>query len=245
MLLIRALLFTVLFYGWTTVLGLLVLPVMVVSRRLLNAYGRMWIAGALALLRVTVGITHQVRGADRVPEGPVIFAFKHQSAWDTLVLSLLIHDPAIVLKRELVFIPVFGWCLRRLGHIAVDRQGGAGALKRMIETARARAADGRPIIIFPQGTRTAPGQTRSYHPGVAALYGALDLPVVPVALNSGLFWPRRSLKMRSGTITVEYLPAIAPGLARRHFMGELEGAIETAATRLDDAARQQISRKPS
>jgi 1-acyl-sn-glycerol-3-phosphate acyltransferase len=109
----------------------------------------------------------------------------------------------------------------------------------MVEQARARAAEGRPIIIYPEGTRTKPGSRRPYHPGVAALYGALDLPVVPVALNSGLFWPRRSLQMHPGTITVEYLPPIAPGRDRRQFMSELEGSIETAAERLYVDALQQ------
>lgn len=236
----RALAFTVLFYGWTTLFGIAVLPLLLGPRRFLLDYGRIWIKGALAILRATVGITYQVRGQHLLPDGPVILAVKHQSVWDTLAINLLVHDPAIVLKKELLSIPVFGWCLWRLRHIAVDRQGGGGALKRMMEQARDRLAEGRPVVIYPEGTRTRPGARHRYHPGIAALYRTLDCPVVPVALNSGLFWPRRSLKLRPGTITVEYLPAIPPGHGRRQFMADLENSIETAAERLYGEARQQF-----
>lgn len=236
----RALAFTILFYGWTTLLGILVLPLLLGPPRPLFAYGRFWIKGALVILRTTVGITHQVRGQNLVPDGPMILAVKHQSAWDTLAVNILARNPAIVLKKELLSIPVFGWCLWRARHIAVDRKGGSTALKRMVQQARDRAAEGRPIVIYPEGTRTKPGAHSPYHPGVAALYRGLDLPVVPVALNSGLFWPRRSLQMHPGTITVEYLPPIAPGHNRRQFMGELEGSIEAAADRLYGEALQQF-----
>ncbi|MCZ6838281.1 MAG: lysophospholipid acyltransferase family protein [Alphaproteobacteria bacterium] len=233
---IRALTFTILFYGWTTLVGIAVLPLLLGPPPAMLAYGRFWTRGVLGILRVTAGITHQVRGRHLLPDGPMILAVKHQSAWDTLAINLLVRDPAIVLKKELLSIPVFGWCLWRARHIAVDRQGGSAALKRMVEQTRARAAEGRPIVIYPEGTRTKPGTRRPYHPGVAALYGALDLPVVPVALNSGLFWPRRSLQMHPGTITVEYLPPIAPGHDRRRFMSELEGSIEVTAEKLYDEA---------
>ena len=235
----RALAFAILFYGWTTLLGIAVLPLLVAPRHLLSAYGRFWIAGALDILRVTVGISHRVSGRHLLPDGPMILAVKHQSAWDTLVINLLVRDPAIVLKKELLLIPVFGWCVWRIRHIAVDRKGGSVALKRMVAQARRFAAAGRPLVIYPEGTRTEPGAHRPYQSGVAALYGALDLPVVPVALNSGLFWPRRSLRMHPGTITVEFLPPIAPGRERRQFMSELEGSIETAAERLYVEALQQ------
>ena len=232
----RAYLFTGLFYGWTTLLAIGVLPLLLGPPQPILAYGRFWIRGAFAILRATVGIKYRVRGQHTVPEGPIILAVKHQSAWDTLAVNLLVRNPAIVLKKELLLIPIFGWCLARVRHIAVDRKGGSGALKAMVGQARARAAEARPIVIYPEGTRTRPGARQPYHPGVAALYGALDLPVVPVALNSGLFWPRRSLQMRPGTITVEFLPAIAPGISRRQFMVELEGAIEQAAERLHTEA---------
>ena len=236
----RALAFTIFFYGWTTLLAIAVLPLLLGPRRALLAFSRFWIAGVLGILRVTVGITHQVRGQHHLSDGPMILAVKHQSAWDTLAINLLVRDPAIVLKKELMLIPVFGWCIWRLRHIAVDRKGRSAALKRMVDQARSRAAEGRSMVVYPEGTRTRPGTRHPYHPGIAAIYRALDLPVVPVALNSGLFWPRRSLKMHPGRITVEYLPSIAPGLERRRFMNELESAIEAGAERLHTEALQQF-----
>ncbi|NKB48314.1 MAG: 1-acyl-sn-glycerol-3-phosphate acyltransferase [Alphaproteobacteria bacterium] len=236
----RALAFTILFYGWTSLLAIGVLPLLLGPPRGVLAYGRFWVRGAFGILRITVGITHQVRGLDLLPDGPVIFAMKHQSAWDTLAVNLLARDPAVVLKKELTQIPIFGWCLRRVRHIAVDRKGGSAALKQMVAQTKARVAEGRPIVIYPEGTRTKPGTRHPYHPGIAALYSALDLPVVPIALNSGLFWPRRSLRFNPGTITVEYLEPIPPGGDRRQFMRDLEAAIEGTADKLHGEALQQF-----
>ena len=228
----RAFLFSILFYSWTTVMGLLVLPLLFGPPRILLAYSRVWICGGLWLLRVVVGLRHEVRGAEHIPAGPAMFAVKHQSAWDTLAVNLVVRDAAIVLKRELTWIPVFGWCLLRARQIPIDRQGGPSTLRRMVAAARARLAEGRPIVIYPEGTRVAPGTKVPYHAGAAALYGSLDVPVVPVALNSGLFWPRRSLRLKPGTITIEFLPPIGPGLKRREFLSRLETAIEAASDAL-------------
>jgi 1-acyl-sn-glycerol-3-phosphate acyltransferase len=232
----RGIAFQAAFYAWT----LLLLPVGVVaavySRTAVAALAPFWARGALWLLERIVGLRHHVRGADRVPEGPVMLAVKHQSAWETIALNLIVRDPVFVLKRELVAIPVFGWLLRRIGMIAVDRTGGGSALRSMIMAARARVAEGRSVVIFPEGTRTAPGRRQPYHPGVAALYTALDIPVVPVALNSGLFWPRRSAGIRPGRVTIEFLPAITPGLPRREFTQRLESTIEDATSKLVEEA---------
>jgi len=156
----------------------------------------------------------------------VLIAAKHQSAWDTIIFSILLWDHCFVLKQELTRIPLFGWYLTRAGLIPVDRSGGAAALKKMVADARRAAEAGRPIVIFPEGTRVAPDAHRPYHPGVAALYSQLEVPVVPCALNSGLFWGRRSFAKRPGTITLEFLPAIPPGRPRKTFLAELEQAIE-------------------
>ncbi|HEX9569826.1 MAG TPA: lysophospholipid acyltransferase family protein, partial [Rhodospirillales bacterium] len=186
------------------------------------------------------GIGYEVRGRERLPEPPCILAVKHQSAWDTLIWHLIADDPAIVMKRELLALPIYGAYCRKTEMIAVDRKAGASAMRAMLEAARAAAAAGRPIVIFPQGTRTAPGTPTAaapYLPGVSALYRGLGLPVVPVALNSGLFWPRRSFLRRPGRIVLEYLEPIPPGLPRAAFMAELEGRIETATRRLEVEAR--------
>jgi 1-acyl-sn-glycerol-3-phosphate acyltransferase len=161
---------------------------------------------------------------------------KHQSAWDTLILPVVLHDPAIVLKRELLWVPIYGWYAARAGSIAIDRGGRAAALRRMVARARASVAEGRPVVIFPEGTRTAPGRHLPYQPGVAALYQALGLPLVPAAVNSGLFWGRRSFLKRPGRITLAFLDPIPPGLPRRRLMPELESRIETATAALEREA---------
>ena len=219
MIFIRSLLFNVAFYLWTSVMFLLSLPALLLPAGAVWALGRVWVCGTMLLLRIFVGLTHEVRGlAHRLP-GAALYAVKHQSAWDTLVFALLLDRPAIVLKQELLNLPLFGWYMRKCRMIPVDRKGRATALKRMAADARDRAAAGRPILIFPEGTRVAPGQRRPYQPGAAALYGALGLPVVPVALNSGLFWGRRSFHKLPGRIVVEFLPADRAGPGSSDFHG--------------------------
>jgi 1-acyl-sn-glycerol-3-phosphate acyltransferase len=229
---IRSLLFNLLFALWTALIFVLSLPTLVLPRSAVWWMGGLWVRGALLLLRAIVGLGHRVRGVEHRVAGPAIYAAKHQSAWDTLVFPLLLEQPAYVLKQELIRVPLFGSYLKRCGMIPVDRQGGGSALKQLLRAARAAIADGRSILIYPEGTRIAPGERRPYHPGVAALYGDLGVPVVPVALNSGLFWGRRSFRKKAGTITIEFLPPIAPGLPRREFMAELQNRMEGASQRL-------------
>ena len=147
---------------------------------------------------------------------------KHQSAWEAIVMPLALDDPAPMVKRELLMVPIYGWYMARAGAIAIDRKAGAAALRRIVAAARPAAAEGRPIVIFPQGTRVAPGVTVPYQPGVFALYQALSLPLVPAALNSGLFWGRRSFMKRPGCVTLQFLEPIPPGWPRRRLMAELE-----------------------
>jgi 1-acyl-sn-glycerol-3-phosphate acyltransferase len=232
---LRSLLFNLGFFAWTLAIVVLGVPFLLLPYRFTYRLGGFWVRVSLALLRLLVGLDHRVVGLEYRLAGPAIYAVKHQSAWDTLVFALLLKDPAYVLKRELIFVPFFGWLLRRAGMIPVDRAGRASALRDMIGQAKQRVDQGRSLLIFPQGTRTAPGEHRPYHPGVAALYGQLNLPVVPVALNSGLFWGRRQFVKRPGTITLEFLPAIPPGMPRKAFMAELERRLECASARLAKA----------
>ena len=230
---LRSLLFNVAFYGWTTAILILGLPILLFGYRTTYAFGRFWVRVSLFLLKILVGLDHQVIGLEhREARRQAIYAIKHQSAWDTLAFALYLNLPAYVLKRELLYLPLFGFYLLRAGMIPVDRQGRASALKRMLTAAKLRRQQGRDLLIFPEGTRVAVGEHRPYHPGVAALYGHLDLPVVPVALNSGLFWGRRAFNKKPGRITVEFLPAIEPGLPRKAFMAELEQRLESACRRL-------------
>lgn len=240
MLLLRSLAFNLVFFLWTGLMLLLWLPSLWRGHEAIVRGQRLWAGHVVWLLRRLAGISHQERGRERLPAGGVIIAAKHQSAWDTLIWHLIADDPAIVMKQELLSIPIYGAFCRKSRMIAVDRQGGTKAMRAMLEAARRALAEGRPIVIFPQGTRTAPGTpatAQPYLPGVAALYRGLGVPVVPVALNSGLFWPRHGFLRRPGRIVLEYLEPIAPGLPRASFMIELERRIERATERLEAEAR--------
>jgi len=229
---LRSLAFNLFFLVFSLLLAVAYLPLLALPRRFLWAGARFWIRGLYAALRVICGLGHRIEGPEHLPRGAGIVAAKHQSAWDTLVFMLILDAPVMVLKRELLWIPFFGWYLRRLDMLAVDRAGGAAALHELLRQAKARAAEGRQIVIFPEGTRTPPGTRRRYQPGVAALYRELGLPVVPVALNSGLYWRRRAFTKRPGTIVLKALPPIPPGLERAAFMRRLQAAIDGESERL-------------
>jgi len=229
---LRSLAFNVGWYVGTAVIALLGSPILLLPRAAVLAWAQFWIRFCLWWLRVTVGVTHVVRGLENLPSGPAIIAAKHQSSWETLAFTVLFPDAATVLKRELLFIPVVGWAMARAGNIAVARGEGAAALRGLLRQARRTIGVGRSIVIFPEGTRVAVGAERPYQAGVAALYRQLGVPVVPVALNSGLFWGRRQFVKRPGLIEVEVLPAIPPGLDRPAFMATLRERIEGATAGL-------------
>jgi 1-acyl-sn-glycerol-3-phosphate acyltransferase len=218
------------------VLGVAALPLLLAPRRIAMRFGRFWAQCVLALAKAIVGLDGEIRGIENLPPGGCLIAMKHQSAWDALILPVVLGDPAVVIKRELLWLPFYGWYAARAGSITIDRRGGAGALRRMVAAARQAVAAARPIVIFPEGTRTAPGQRLTYQPGVAALYQALAVPLVPAAVNSGLYWGRRSFVKRPGRIVLEFLPPILPGLPRQQVMRELETRIETATAALEREA---------
>jgi 1-acyl-sn-glycerol-3-phosphate acyltransferase len=230
----RSLAFNALFYANLLVHMIVALPTLALPYPVLRAFIRSYARSSLWLLRVICGITVSWRGKENIPQGSCIVACKHQSAWETFALYAVLEDPIYILKRELMWIPLFGWYTWKAGLIPVDRGAGMAALSRM--TARAqRAITGpraRQLVIFPEGTRRAPGAEPSYKPGIAHLYARIGLPCVPAALNSGLFWPRRSLLRRPGTIVVEFLRPIAPGSDRTGFLTHLQDTIEEASARL-------------
>jgi 1-acyl-sn-glycerol-3-phosphate acyltransferase len=231
----RALAFNLVFWVGTLIFGIAGLPFLLTPRRTAMRFGRFWAQAVLFALRFVVGLTGEVRGRENIPPGGCLIAMKHQSAWDTLMLPPLLGDPAVVIKRELRYVPFYGWYATRAGSIFIDRKGGAGALRRMITSAKRAIEAGRPVVIFPQGTRTAPGEpteAHPYQPGVAALYRELDVPLVPVAVNSGLYWGRRAFMKRPGRIVAQFLEPIPPGRPRREVMAELEARIEAASTAL-------------
>ena len=235
MLKIRAVVFNLLYILWTVAIHTVCLPLLLGPRSWVLASGKVWVGVTLWLLKVTVGLDHRIEGDANRPKGPAIYAAKHQSAWETLFLAPYLGHPAFILKHELLLIPMFGWYMRKVGMIAVDRSGKASALKKMVREAQETFAAGRSIVIFPEGTRTAPGTHKPYQPGIAALYTQLGVPVVPVALNSGLFWGRKAFLKKPGTITLQILPPIPPGLDRKTFMKRLESSIEEASQALTKA----------
>jgi len=192
-----------------------------------------WVVTVLWMVKVCCGLTHQVEGLENLPKDQTyIVLSKHQSAWETMVFYLLCDKPVFVLKKVLINIPVFGLYLRRVNAIGLDRSKGTSALKKLIQDAKAMVDEERQIIIFPEGTRVKAGEKGKYQVGIAAVYANAKIPVVPMALNSGLLWPKNSFTKKPGTITVEFLPAIPPGLDKREFMRTLEEKIEGATNRL-------------
>lgn len=229
---LRSLCFNAGWYAGSVVIALVGSPILLLPRRAVVAWARFWIDFIIWWLRLTCRLTHRVVGLENLPQGPIIIACKHQSSWETLAFTRLFPDTAIVLKRELLFIPIVGWAMARAGNIAVARGDGAQALRGLVRQAKATIAEGRSILIFPEGTRVAVGVEKPYQVGAAALYRQLGVPVVPVALNSGLFWGRRKFVKRPGLITVEVLQPIPPGLPRKEFMATLRERIEGATARL-------------
>jgi 1-acyl-sn-glycerol-3-phosphate acyltransferase len=229
---LRSIAFNVLFYVNTVLYLIAALPTFFMPYRAIIAVAKSWGRTNLWLLRVVAGIDNEIRGLERLPKGPIIVASKHQSAWETFALLPLFENPVFILKRELQWIPIFGWLTIKGRMVPVDRGKGSAALSAMTERARVELADNRQLIIFPEGTRRAPGAEPRYKFGVAHLYTAEGVPCVPIALNSGLFWPRRSILRLPGTVIVDILEPIQPGLGKDEFFKRLQSELEAATARV-------------
>jgi 1-acyl-sn-glycerol-3-phosphate acyltransferase len=238
----RSIVFNALFYLnlFARLVG--ILPTLVMPRRFIQAAARAWARSSLWLLRVVCNINVEFRGLEKIPPGALLVASKHQSAWETFALLTLFPDFAYILKRELMWLPFFGWYMWRAGMIPVDRGARSQALAAMGKHATAALAEGRQIIIFPEGTRRAPGAPPNYKFGVAHLYGETGVTCLPIALNSGLFWPRRSFRRFPGTVRVEILDPIEPGLDKQAFLARLQDDIETATARLIAEGERDLAR---
>ncbi len=242
MTLLRSIAFQILFYANLAGQLALYLPVFfLVSEATRWRIVKGWARSSLWLLAHVAGTRSAFTGQEHVPPGPALVAAKHQSFWEVISIIPHLSKPTFILKKELMRIPVFGWYARAMGMIPVDRQRRGAVLPQLLSKAREAAADGRQIVIFPEGTRAAPGAPPNYRPGIHFLYGELDLPVVPVALNSGLFWPRQAVRREPGTIRAEFLPPIGPGLRRQPFIDLLRDRIEA---RSDDLLRQAFRERP-
>jgi 1-acyl-sn-glycerol-3-phosphate acyltransferase len=229
---LRSLVFNTLFYLVLVVYLVAAIPTLLMPRRAILALARHWARTNLAMLRSICRIEVDWRGLEKIPKGAILVAAKHQSAWETFALLALFDDPTFILKRELLWLPFYGWYARHAGMIPVERGGGKPALTAMAAHARAALAEGRQIVVFPEGTRRAPGAEPRYKYGIAHLYAECGVRCVPMALNSGLFWPRRRFMRYPGTIVVELLDPIAPGLPVDEFFARLQREIETATAQL-------------
>lgn len=232
MILLRACLFNLAFFGLTLVVTFVALPLLVAPREGIMTVARLWARAVIALLRVIVGARLEVRGMEHIPPGPVVIAAKHQSAFDTIVWLTLLPNTAYVMKKELLWIPLYGWHARKMGMIPVDRAGGGPALRAMLRGAQASLEEGRQVVIFPEGTRTAPGERGTYQPGIVAIAGLGVAPVIPAATDSGRVWGRRAVLKRPGVIRISILPPLPPGLPRAKLLAELAVAIEAETDRL-------------
>jgi 1-acyl-sn-glycerol-3-phosphate acyltransferase len=224
---VRSALFALVFYSGTLVAVLLAFPAAAIGQGPLTAVTHGWARYHRWCARLLLGVRSRVGGRPR--QGAVIVAAKHQSMFETIEMLLVLDRPAVVMKRQLADIPLWGWVARRYGVIPVDREGGAAALRRMLKAAREAIADGRPILIFPEGTRVRPGEKPPLQPGFAGLYKSLGVPVVPVALDSGLVWPRSFVK-RPGVVKMCVGEAIPTGLKRP----EVEAEVHRAINALED-----------
>jgi 1-acyl-sn-glycerol-3-phosphate acyltransferase len=233
MLAVRSLAFNCFFYVFTTCCSVAAMLIAIVWPSRLTAVARFWSRGWLYAYSHICGVKYQVLGAENVPAGVCIIAMKHQSIWESCAVFAMFSRPIFVLKSELMWIPIFGWVMKWIGCISVKRGAGRLALTSMIRGGHQARARGNQVVIFPEGTRSAPGSAASYKSGVSHLYTALNVPCVPVALNSGVLWPRRRFLRPPGLITVNILPAIPAGQARQAMFDRMVLEIETASQELN------------
>lgn len=238
---LRSLAFNLAFYLASAVMTLVTLPVFALAPEPTRlGVVRLWSKMGVVLLRLIVGTRLEVRGKEYMPRGGAIVASKHQSMFETFAIFTVLDAPAMVMKQELSRIPLWGWYTTRTGMIAIAREGGTATLRKLAADVKEATAAGRQVVIYPEGTRRTPGAEPDYKGGLNHLYRVAGAPVVPAATNSGLFWPRRKFMRYPGTIVIEFLPPIPPGLTSAEFGTRLQEAIETASDALlAEAARNE------
>ncbi|MGK7864504.1 lysophospholipid acyltransferase family protein [Falsiroseomonas sp. E2-1-a4] len=229
---LRSLIFNILLFGITAVVGIIAIPTLLMPSSAALRVTRLWAQLVILALRYSVGVRVEVRGWENLPPGGVVIAAKHQSAFDTIIWLSLLDKPAYVMKKQLLAIPVYGWHARNAGMIPVDREGGGPALRGMLRAATAAVAGGAQVVIFPEGTRTPVGQRVAYQPGVVAIAAGTGAPVVPVATDSGRVWGRRHFLKRPGLIRIVILPPLPAGLNRTRMLEALQNQIEDTTDRL-------------
>ncbi len=233
MIILRSILFNIAFYiNLIAMMVVMTPPYFLLPRKKAFWVAKTWVRMSHWLLAKIVGTTFEIEGMENMPEGSCIFAPKHQSFWDAYALLPLLDDPFYILKRELTWIPLFGWYLKKQRMVPVDRKARGKVMTVVMEKTKAEMQAGRQLIIYPEGTRRAPGAPPEYKYGIARLYRDLSVPVVPVVMHPGLFWPRRKFIRYPGHFKVQILPAIAPGMEPDAFLAHLIEVMETASDRL-------------
>lgn len=243
MLIVRSVVYNVLFYLNLLVYLIAAIPTFWMPYRCIVDVAKAWGRTSTWLLRVICGTHVEIRGIEKIPWGPLLVASKHQSTWETFALVSLFADPTFIIKRELLWLPLFGWYAWKGQMIPVNRGARAQALAAIAKDALIHLARGRQIVIFPEGTRRPAGAEPSYKYGVVHLYGETGVPCLPIALNSGLYWRRRSLLRYPGTIRVEILDPIPPGLDKETFAARLREVIEEATARLIAEGERELQAK--
>ncbi len=236
---LRSLVYNVLFYALLVFWILVAIPTFVMPPRAFIVVAQAWSRSSVWLMGVICNTRVEYRGLDKIPDGPLIVASKHQSMWETFALLQFFDSPLFIYKRELAWIPFFGWYLVKSKMIGIDRGAGGRALLNMTRRAGAEVRAGRQLIIFPEGTRTPVDAEPNYKTGIAQIYVDCGVPCLPVALNSGLFWPRRTFLRYPGTLVVEFLDPLPPGLSRNEFVAHISTVVEEATRRLVEAARAE------
>ena len=239
---LRSLLFNLLFYPNFVFWLLVALPTLLMPRKALMRVANWWAQTNILLMRVICNIKVEYRGVEKIPKGPLIVAAKHQSMWETISLLQFFDAPFFVLKRELLRIPLFGQYLIKANMVAIDRSSGRQALLKLIKRAGEEVRRGRQFLIFPEGTRRPAGAPPDYKAGVSLIYADCGVQCLPVALNSGLFWPRRAFLRYPGTLVVEFLDPLPPGLPRTEFLARIQAVIEESTDRLVAAGQAEQAR---
>ena len=230
--LIRSIIFYSLLNLWTLIMGIICIPFLLLPNKLLKKPVNVWIFGIFELLKLTCNITYEIKGKENILNKPVLVASKHQSTFDTFVLYLFLKKSVFIHKKELFYIPIFGQYLKKSSMISIDRKEGASAMRKMLKEANNKISQGYSIIIFPEGTRKKPGEKPNYKRGFVGIYNEIQTEILPVALNTGLCWPKNSFIKQPGHITIKFLNIIPAGLKKEKVMKILEERIENESNKI-------------
>ena len=230
---IRSILFYVFLALWTILMGIICFPYLFVSYQYLRKPVNIWLKGIFKLLQIICNITYEIRGKENIPSYAVLVASKHQSAFETFALFYHINNSIFIHKRQLFFIPIFGQYLKKINMISIDRSEGTIAMRKMLKQTKQKIQEGKSIIIFPEGTRKKPGENPDYKTGIAGIYKNLETEVLPVAVNSGHYWPKHTFIKKPGKIIIKFLQPIPTKLEKKEFLERIESVIEEETNKIN------------